>query len=73
MCTGYRYDLLAGAKVEGLCTCTCHGMGVRGIRGKSHMENMIYELDRFRQAQLITHHLLKNDGFSADDYPSIGV
>ncbi len=73
MCTGYRYDLLAGAKVEGLCTCACHGMETSGIRGKSHMENMIYELDRFKQAQLITHELLKNDGFTEDDYPRIGV
>ena len=52
ICTGYRFDLQAGTKVEGLCTCACHQAGATGIRGKSYVENMIYDLVRFEQAEL---------------------
>ena len=40
MCTGYRFDILMGEKVEGLCSCTCHNA----------VSLMVYDLDRFRQA-----------------------
>ena len=73
MCTGYRFDLLAELKVEGLCTCTCHRAGVRGIRGTNHVQNMVYDPARFERAELISQELLKSAGFTEDDYPGLGL
>ena len=53
MCTGYRFELLRGVRVEGLCTCSCHGSGIRGIRGTSHAQNMVDDPTRFEEARLI--------------------
>ena len=53
MCTGYRFELLRGVKAEGLCTCSCHGSGIRGIRGTSHAQNMVDDPTRFEEARLI--------------------
>ena len=66
MCTGYRFDLLAGRKVEGLCTCTCHGEGVRGIRGTSRVQNLVYEPVRYQQAHLISSQLDENPDLTDD-------
>ena len=52
MCTGYRFDLLHGQKVEGLCTCSCHGGESGGIRGISHAQNMVDDPQRFELARL---------------------
>lgn len=52
MCSGYRFDLLHGQKVEGLCTCSCHEGESRGIRGISHAQNMVDDFQRFELARL---------------------
>ena len=62
MCSGYRYELLDGVKVEGLCTCTCHQSGERGIRGISHAQNMVDVPERFEKARLISLELEKRSG-----------
>ena len=59
MCNGYRFDLIDGVKVEQVCTCTCHGSGVHGIRGTSHAQNMVEDPHRFDQARLIGWELLR--------------
>lgn len=54
MCNGYRFDLLDGVKVEGLCTCTCHRSGEQGIHGISHGLCMADDPGRFERARLIS-------------------
>jgi hypothetical protein len=67
MCTAYRYDLLDGKKVEGLCLCDCHKTGARGIHGVSHAMNMADDPERFEQARLISWELTKTDGIGSDN------
>ena len=69
MCSDYRFDFLDGVKVEGLCTCTCHQTGERGIRGISHDQNMADDSDRFEQARLVSWELHRRAGLTEDDYP----
>ena len=59
MCSGYRFQILNGEKVEGLCTCTCHQSGERGIRGISHAQNMVDDPQRFERARLVSLELQK--------------
>jgi len=66
MCTGYRYELLCGEKVEALCTCDCHEAEARGIHGQPHIKNMILEGDRYDQAHQISEQLDKQSGFDED-------
>ena len=70
MCSGYRFDRFDGVKVEGLCTCTCHQSGERGIRGISHAQNMADDPDRFEQARLISWDIHRRAGLTEDDYPN---
>ena len=67
MCSGYRFDLLDGRKVEGLCTCGCHHSGTTGIRGTSHAQNMVEDRARFEQARLISLDLHEKAGLSEGD------
>ena len=69
MCTGYRFDLLDGEKVEGLCTCTCHRSGERGIHGVSHSTCMAVDPERFEEARLISWELHERTGLTDSDYP----
>lgn len=69
MCTGYRFDLLDGAKVEGLCTCTCHRSGTRGIHGVSHGVCMSDDPERFEQARIVSWQLHERAGLTDSDYP----
>lgn len=62
MCNGYRFELLDGSKVEGVCTCTCHATGATGIRGASHAWNIVDDLARFERASQITSGLFKGSG-----------
>ena len=61
MCNGYRFDLLDGMKVEGLCSCDCHRAGEfrRGsfgeaIHGPSHGICMSEDPERFERARVIS-------------------
>jgi hypothetical protein len=67
MCNGYRFDLLDGVKVERNCTCTCHGSGVRGIRGTSHAQNMVDDPHRFEQARLVGWKLPTRSGHTEEE------
>jgi hypothetical protein len=58
MCGGYRYELLDGEKVESLCTCSCHHVGQRGIRGTSHGSNMGAGIDRYERARSVNARLV---------------
>lgn len=69
MCNGYRYALLDDEKVEGLCTCTCHLIGVRGIHGTSRGICMADDPERFEQARLVSWQLHERAGLSESDYP----
>ena len=71
LCSGYRFELLEGQKVEGLCTCTCHSAAVL----------MIEDLKRFDQAQSVSSQLDENlkltdiplRGSEAENGPSIDL
>ena len=69
MCSGYRFELLDGVRVEGLCTCACHQIGERGIHGVSHAQNMADDPERFEKARLISWELHRRAGLTEDDYP----
>lgn len=70
MCSGYRFDILEGKKVEGLCTCTCHYTGAEGrYKGISHAQNMVDDPERFERARLIDFKLHDQAGLTDDDYP----
>ena len=72
LCSGYRFELLEGQKVEGLCTCTCHSAAVL----------MIEDLKRFDQAQSVSSLLDENfklteillrDSESENDLGDLGI
>ena len=67
MCTGYRFDLLHGQKVEGLCTCSCHGNESGGIRGISHAQNMVDDPQRFELARVRSAELAVESGQSEEE------
>jgi hypothetical protein len=69
MCSGYRFDLLDGEKVEGLCTCTCHRTGARGIHGTSHAICMTDDPPRFERARQVSWQLHEAAGLTEKDYP----
>jgi hypothetical protein len=65
MCTGYRFELLDGAKVESTCTCTCHQSGMSGIKGTSHAANMVDDPERFERARVVGWEMGKRDTTSS--------
>lgn len=69
MCTGYRFELLDGEKVEGLCTCTCHELEVRGIHGTNHYICMVEDPLRFEQAKQMSSIIHERAGLTDSDDP----
>ncbi len=57
MCNGYRFELLGGEKVEGLCTCSCHEDHSGGIRGTNHMANVVDDAARYMAAKRVSSEL----------------
>ncbi len=68
MCNGYRFELLGGEKVEGLCTCSCHEDDSGGIRGTNHMANVVDDSARYMAAKRVSSEL--DPEASADAEPS---
>jgi len=69
MCSGYRFDLFAGVRVESLCTCKCHRAGEGGIHGTSHGICMADDPERFEQARLMSWQLHDLEGSADNDQP----
>ena len=61
MCTGYRFDLLDGVKVEGLCSCDCHKSGQfragslgSAFHGTTHAVCIGDDPERFERARVVS-------------------
>ena len=61
MCNCYRSEILAGEKVEGLCTCDCHAFAAfKSTYNLDPIMGQVIGGERYAQAQLISLQLDKD-------------